>query len=781
MSFRSRLAGVLTPLPPPGIYEFPFEPFSLANLLSVSLLDTVSIEAASEAIDLEFPRVTSSDAHYEPLPESTISSNLLLESSLPPEEVPLPLFPEPMIEDRLEFLDSLSIEDFTGWLVLAFVVGEDWHEPLHIGEAPRGKVYQEQEPPDQEGGEPGVVEERPREGGRRNVRIIRVSRGRSRVESLSIWDLLLPILEPPPDAQTQQFIFWPGDLYPYQREGVRFLAEHEVALLGDDMGTGKTIQSVVALQLLVRQGQARSALVVCPSAVIRQWDRELEKWTTLRPAVVTGPPELRQLYWNHPAHVWIVSYETLRNDLQEGRLGQLNRFNVIIADEVHKIKNPSAQISQAIRGLQARYRWGLSGTPIQNRLEDLQAIFQFLQPGLLSSQRLTPEEARTHIAPYFLRRRIRDVVEELPPLLVNDVWLELEGRQLERYQEAEEQGVIRLREMDQVTVPNILQLITHLKQLCNFEPESGQSIKYDRLRDLVEERAANQDKLLIYSQFREQGVNKINRRLTAEGYRTILLCAQNSANERDRLVREFNQNSSYSAFLSTPQVGGVGLNIQAANYVVLFDHWWNPAVTQQAIGRAWRIGQIRDVFVYHFWTENTIEERIYDIVERKRQLYQEVIDSQSNVEGHGLSEEELFELFGLEHPARTEANRRLDELRPDEFEHLVGQLFERNGYNMQITGRSRDGGIDAIGIKRTGFGTERIAIQCKRWDQNRPVGPEVAREFLGSLTDNSSFTRGFLVTTSRFTRNCREFCTRHGIECWDRVRLLYLLREANLL
>jgi len=286
------------------------------------------------------------------------------------------------------------------------------------------------------------------------------------VKTLSIWDLILPLLQPPVLLEFPKFVHLPSPLYSYQVDGVRFLLDRESALLGDDMGTGKTVQSIVAMRILFQTGRIKSALIVCPLSVLRNWDRELEKWApTLSPTVVRGPVNVREACWRNLAHVWLTTYDTLRNDTTY--LNSITRraidagnglsFDLVVLDEVQKIKNPSTGIAQAVKQLRPKIRWGLSGTPIENRIEDVGAIFAFVRPGVLQLEGLDPTATRIVIAPYFLRRRKVDVLPDLPPKINNEIWLPLEGEQRRAYESAERDGIVYLKELgEHVTVQHVL-------------------------------------------------------------------------------------------------------------------------------------------------------------------------------------------------------------------------------------------------------------------------------------------------------------------------------------
>jgi superfamily II DNA or RNA helicase len=479
--------------------------------------------------------------------------------------------------------------------------------------------------------------------------------GRPQGIAISKWDALWPLLQPPLNFAFPESLDFPSDLRPYQIDGVRFLADRERALLGDDMGTGKTVQAVVALRILVQKGKVRRALIVSPLAVLSSWDRHVRDWgRILNCVVVRGNKNERKLQWCTPAHVYIATYDTFREDCAWLRdESETPEFDLVVADEVQKIKNSATAISKAMRSIEATRRWGLSATPFENRPEELVSVFGFLKPGVLLRDREDAHSIRQKIAPYFLRRT-KDVLKgELPEKTHELLWLDLGQNQRRAYELAEKQGVVELEKQgERVTVSHVLALLQKLKQLCNFEPRSGESVKLEVLREELEDVSEQGNKALVFSQFKDFGVTRIKTALAQQG--CLEYTGDLSFSQRERTLNQFNTDASFKVMLCTQAAAGLGLNLTAANYVFHFDHWWNPARTAQAEDRVHRIGQTKPVVVYHFWVKNTVEERIYKILEKKRAQFEEVIGPMSNSEGTGLSEEELFEVFGLK---RTRSQR----------------------------------------------------------------------------------------------------------------------------
>jgi superfamily II DNA or RNA helicase len=479
--------------------------------------------------------------------------------------------------------------------------------------------------------------------------------------SISKWDALWPLLQPPLNFAFPESLDFPSDLRPYQIDGVRFLADNGSALLADDMGTGKTVQTTAALRILAQKGRVRSALVVCPLAVLSSWERHVLEWgRVLTCVVVRGNKTERQLQWQTEAHVYIATYETIREDIDSMGDGEPPTFDLVIADEVQKIKNSGTAAAKAMRSIVCTRRWGLSATPFENRAEELVSVFGFIKPGLLVRDRETTQSIRNKIAPFFLRRTKEVLKEELPEKVHDVAWLELGQNQRRVYDMAERQGVVELEKQgESVTVSHVLALLQKLKQLCNFDPKTGESVKLDSLRERLDEVAEQGSKALVFTQFKDFGVARIKDALSSHA--ALHYTGDLSYAERERTLERFARDPSSKVLICTQAAAGLGLNLTAANYVFHFDHWWNPARTAQAEDRAHRIGQKKTVFVYHLWVKNTVEERIYKILQRKRAQFEEIIGPMSNAEGTGLSEDELFEVFGLKRAGRSAPKPRVFE------------------------------------------------------------------------------------------------------------------------
>ncbi|MFM7291975.1 MAG: DEAD/DEAH box helicase [Planctomycetia bacterium] len=397
--------------------------------------------------------------------------------------------------------------------------------------------------------------------------------------------LLQPDLETILETSSLEF---PRQPFPFQFDGMAFLMPRHGAVLADEMGLGKSMQAISSIRLLVRGGQARRVLVVCPKGLVSNWTRELADWAPeILVAVVEGDQQRRRWQWSlADVPVKIANYEVLVRDRElVAELGL--SFDLVVLDEAQRIKNRASQTSEAVRAVPRRRSWALTGTPVENSADDLVGVFEFIAPGHLN-ERMSPKAMGAAAADHVLRRTKDKVLKDMPPRLNRDERIELSPEQRETYRRAEEEGVLRLADLGQeATIQNVFELVLRLKQICNFDTFTGESAKLDCLEADLEEIHSSGKKALVFSQWVET-IGRLRGKLSRFG--ALEYHGGMSTAARDEAIRLFKHEKKHSVLLLSYGAGAVGLNLQFSQYVFLFGRWWSPAVDDHAINRAHRIG-----------------------------------------------------------------------------------------------------------------------------------------------------------------------------------------------
>ncbi len=462
------------------------------------------------------------------------------------------------------------------------------------------------------------------------------------------------VLQPPLESLLSSAkLEFPFEPFPYQFEGIAFLFPRETAILADEMGLGKTMQAISTVRMLLLAGQLRNVLLICPKPLVTNWVREFRLWAPEIPVtVIEGDSTKRNWIWGqHSAPVRIANYELLMRD--RAFMDDPNaHFDLVILDEAQRIKNKNSTTAQVVRALPRGRSWALTGTPIENSVEDLINIFEFLSPGYLRedmSLKTISQATRDTI----LRRTKDKVLTEMPPRMFRDEELDLTAPQLDSYRSAEEDGVVQLNELGEtLSIQHVFELVLRLKQICNFDPTTGASCKLERLEADMEEIAASGQKAIVFSQW-VQTLEKIAQQL--ERFGPMQYHGRIPSKKRDAVIQQFKEDPSKHLILMSYGAGSVGLNLQFCHYVFLFDRWWNPAIEDQAVNRAHRIGVSAPVTVTRMMAADTIEQRIHDVLEQKRELFNQLFAEAGAPRSTGLTQKEIFGLFKLSTPTSRRA------------------------------------------------------------------------------------------------------------------------------
>jgi len=475
--------------------------------------------------------------------------------------------------------------------------------------------------------------------------------------------------------------YFEGTLRPYQQVGVQWLylltKLRLGACLADDMGLGKTIQVLSLLLVLKNEAKEnrKPSLLVAPASLLTNWTAEIARFAPSLKTVVVHP----SADVSDRPHTGAASFADV--DLVITSYGFLSRtpwletasWRFVVLDEAQAIKNPAAKQTRAVKKLKADTRIALTGTPIENRLGDLWSIFDFINPGLLGSSSQfsafvkglidRPHNPygplRDLVRPYILRRLKSDksIISDLPDKTEMKTFCPLSRKQAALYQLAVGELAAHLADADGMQRRGIvLAFLMRLKQICNHpsqwlgeggwdEADSG---KFGRLRDIAEVIAARQEKALIFTQFRETTAPLSAFLSSVFGRPGLVLHGETAVAKRKDLVRQFQEDENVPFFVLSVKAGGTGLNLTAASHVIHFDRWWNPAVENQATDRAFRIGQTKNVLVHKFICRGTVEDKIDQMIESKKQLAGDFLSSGANIMLTEMKNEDLLKLVTLD-------------------------------------------------------------------------------------------------------------------------------------
>lgn len=404
----------------------------------------------------------------------------------------------------------------------------------------------------------------------------------------------------------------------YQKEGVEWLINNDDVILADDMGLGKTIQTIKAMDTLFRSGQIKKVLIVCPLSLIATWEYEVSKWAKhLSISRVNSDGTNTTIKWLKAltgSHILICNYEQLRQDIEPL---SYTEFDLVVADEAHKIRKLSSQLSKGIDKINRKRFWALTGTPVENNIDDLISLLKHINSKKFQhlSKNRNPVLLQESAKPYVLRRLKKQVLKDLPEVIEQNVPVQLSQKQEKEYLAVEKNKSRIVSESG-----SYFTVLSKLRTICEgigFE----ENAKVDKTIELLEKISENNEKVIIFSYFLEPLAlleKKLLKYNSAIDFRKII--GEDSRETRDANISEFKSDYQITALLASSKVASEGLTLTEANNVIFMNKWWNPSSNHQARDRVVRIGQEKIVQIYSLFCINTIEERVVKILEEKEDL-----------------------------------------------------------------------------------------------------------------------------------------------------------------
>ena len=448
-------------------------------------------------------------------------------------------------------------------------------------------------------------------------------------------------------------------LYDYQKKGALFMYKNESALLGDEPGLGKTIQSLSVTEMR----EAEKILIICPASLKLNWKDEIEKWyDDPKIIVIDGRKEKRDELWKEEAKYYIMNYELLIRDLEEIKE---NEWDFIIADEATRIKNPKAKQSKAIKKIDAKYRLALTGTPLSNNTQDIWNIMDFCKPEILGNYWMFQskyciknrfggiegyknlDRLREVLSTHMIRREKNKVLDELPPKTYTTRYVELSQEERKVYNAIKEDIKDEIKEYgveEGKGISNVLVKMVRLKQVTDYPgliSDCNKSSKMNTLKELLEDIMYGNSKAIIFSQFSQ--ITDIMMEELSE-YDPLLISGKVDKPKRKENNDKF-QNNDKNRLMIMTEAGGFGLNLQKAEYIIHYDLPWSIAKKEQREGRAHRIGQKNNLTVFDIVTENTIDEHVARILKKKQKISDKILGENKSAEKAKFSYEDVKKIL----------------------------------------------------------------------------------------------------------------------------------------
>lgn len=596
-------------------------------------------------------------------------------------------------------------------------------------------------------------------------------------QKLDTIDLLRPLLQPSLISEESADLILPDKPMAHQIEAVNALLKNDAFLLADDPGTGKTVAVCLALATKMQVGQARRALYVTSESGVRHTAQALARWApSLAVTAVVGSGAARILDWTCPAHVYLVDLDGLKQDLEGDYLKDgLLEYDILILDDLSLTGLRFQAFPGPLARIHAPIRWTLTGG-LPEQAEDWVQLFSFLLPDKVQGTAgITLPDLKQRFKPYLLRREKAELGESMDQRTRELVWLDLGHEHARLYEEALAEERHRLNQLGEAISPaHIESAIANLKAVCNFEGSSLDGCKVRAIVQLVEQIAASGSKTVVFSQFEEQGLERLQPVL--EPYGVLRLKKDATEAERREVLQAFRIQAHWHVLLLDVGARTDGESLVEASYIIHFDHAWNPALRMRAELRLHpAIFRAIPITIYEFWVANTIDEGIYRLLAAKNLLPTAIAEGTQpkDIEGRITKEEWFEQVIGVhpgEEPERIPIAKppstgllpgtavlreKLGELSPDTMMAAVETLMGALGYpESEVLDSSEEEGGYLLAWREAEGGVERVLVRCLQTSDN--VGVAKARALLKAMEMRRDCVGAYLITTSDFTAACRK-------------------------
>ena len=618
--------------------------------------------------------------------------------------------------------------------------------------------------------------------------------GYKRIEPPNLVDFLRPQLEPPVLPSDPTLSGLPERLRDDQLDCVKALLDREALLLADDPGMGKQTAVCVALADLFRRSRVRRVLIVCPEGVRRRWVGNLTYWAPdLLLTVASGDNMQRQLDWDSQAHIYLTDFLTLTNDVESGFLTKDKlAFDVLVLDNLLAVRFQTREIESALKLISAERRWALTGS-LPGESESWLYLFGLLTPDRVGSATgITLPDIQKRFLPYVLRRTKLELADKLPNQMRDEIWLDLDEHQAQAYQDVLHEERDRLAKLGaSVTRTHLAAAVDRLKQVCNFTRELLDSAKVRALVDLVEEVSASGNKIVVFSQYTENGLDRL--RPVLEAYGTLCLQTDTPEDQRNKMLEAFRKETMWHVLLMEMGARTDGEPVTEATYIAHFDHGWNPAVRRRAEHRLHpSLGPGIPVNVYEYWVADTIDESIYALLGERGLLPRQMpADTQpAEVEERLTIDDWLRDILevrlgigpvpeeappeetppsppSFQRPTTGLLQSYFSKLSMDELTNAVQLMIQALGYPLvELIGEPGEDQVDMLARRQELGEVERVLVRFI--NTKKKISVSQGRALLSDMEAREDYSGAHLVTTTDFTYPCEKLAN----ESEGRLRLI---------